>query len=53
MVATTSGAAASQAAAVLVTAGTIDLSASASKTGQTKWTVHYIPLDNNSTVVTA
>jgi hypothetical protein len=53
MVATTSGAVIAQASAVLVAAGTIDLYCAASNTGQTKWTVHYIPLDAGSTVVTA
>jgi len=53
MVATTSGAVKAQASAILVTAGTIDLEAAASNTGQTKWTLHYIPLDSGSSVVVA
>ena len=53
MVATTSGALVAQANALIVTAGTIDFSCSATNTGATKWTVHYIPLDNGSTVVVA
>ena len=53
MVATTSGAFAAQAGAVIVTAGTIDLHTTATDAGETKWTVHYIPLDVGSTVVTA
>jgi len=53
-VATTSGAVISQASAVLVTAGTIDLDATATDTtGATKWTVHYIPIDAGSKVVVA
>ena len=50
LVATTSGAVTSQANAILVTAGTIDLKTTASNTGATKWTLHYIPLDAGSTV---
>ena len=54
LVATTSGAVIAQASAILVTAGTIDLDATATDTtGSTKWTVHYIPLDTNSRVVIA
>jgi len=53
LVATTSGAVKSQANAVLVTAGTIDLKAAASNSGATKWTLHYIPLDSGSSVTTA
>jgi len=53
IVPTTSGAVKSQANAVIVTAGTIDLKTSATNTGATKWTLHYIPLDASSTVVTA
>jgi len=53
MVATTSGAVIAQANSILVAAGTIDLDCAASNTGETKWTVHYIPLDAGSTVVTA
>ena len=52
LVVATSGAVISQASAVLVTAGTIDLHTTATDTtGSTKWTVHYIPLDEGSTVV--
>jgi len=51
MVATTSGAVAAQASAVIVAEGTIDLDTDATDTtGSTKWTVHYIPLDLGSTV---
>jgi len=53
IVPTTSGAVKAQANAILVTAGTIDLKTSATNTGATKWTLHYIPLDAGSTVVTA
>lgn len=38
---------------ILIPAGTIDLKTSATNTGATKWTLHYIPLDNGSTVVAA
>jgi hypothetical protein len=51
MIATTSGAVAAQASSILVADGTIDLKTSANDTGQTKWTLHYIPLDLGSTVV--
>jgi hypothetical protein len=47
---TTSGAVKMQANPVLVTAGTIDLKTSASKTGQTKWTIHWRPLDSGATI---
>jgi len=53
LVATTSGAVIAQASAIIVAAGTIDLDSSATQTGYTKWTVHYIPLDSGSKVVTA
>lgn len=53
MVATPSGAMPTQAAAVVVAAGTIDLSESATNTGQIKWTLHYVPLDAGATVVAA
>ena len=54
MVATTSGAVIAQASAILVTAGTIDLDTTATDaTGSSKWTVHYIPLDSGSKIVTA
>jgi len=54
IVATTSGAAISQANSIIVTAGTIDLDATATDTtGSTKWTIHYIPLDIGSSIVTA
>ena len=48
MVATTSGAAAGQLGAVLVTAGTIDLSCAASSTGATSWVIQYVPFGNAS-----
>jgi hypothetical protein len=51
MIATTSGAVVAQASSILVANGTIDLKTSANDTGQTKWTLHYIPLDLGSTVV--
>jgi len=51
MVATTSGAVQAQIAPILVTAGTIDLDATATDaTGSTKWCLHYIPLDAGSEV---
>ena len=53
LVATTSGAAKSQAIPMIVAAGTIDLSTSATNTGATKWTIHYIALDPGATIVTA
>ena len=53
MIATTSGAVAAQSAPIFVSAGTIDFKTSSSTTGQTKWTIHYIPLDSGSTVVAA
>jgi len=52
LIATTSGAVTSQANAILVTDGSIDLKTSATNTGATKWTIHYVPLDSGSTIVT-
>jgi len=53
MIATTSGAMKSQAANIVVTAGTIDLNCAASATGETKWVLHYVPLDAGSVIVVA
>lgn len=51
LVATTSGAFAAQVGEVIVAAGTIDLACAASNTGQVKWTLQYIPLDDGATIV--
>jgi hypothetical protein len=53
MVKTVSGAGVAQASPLVVAAGTIDLSASASKTGATKWLVRYIPLDPGASIIAA
>ena len=53
MVATTSGAYKAQSNAVDVAAGTIDLSCSASKTGQIKWALYYLPIDSGAVVTAA
>lgn len=53
MVATTSGAVQAQPNGILLTAGTLDLSCAASNTGATKWTIHYVPLDDNSEITIA
>jgi len=54
MLVATSGALTSQADAILVADGTIDLDATATDTtGSTKWVLHYIPLDPDSSVVVA
>lgn len=50
IVATTSGAGESQSMALIVAPGTIDLSCDASKTGQIKWSLFYVPIDSNVTV---
>ena len=51
---TTSGAVQAQPNGILVTAGTIDLDATATDaTGSTKWTIHYIALDAGSKIVIA
>jgi hypothetical protein len=42
-----------QAAPVVLQAGTIDLVTSATNTGQVKWTVRYVPIDDGATVVAA
>ena len=52
MIATTSGAFTSQALPIIVAAGTIDLDTdNDSSTGETKWTLSYLPLDEGATVV--
>lgn len=53
MVQTASGAFVAQAAPVIVTAGTIDLSTSATNTGATKWTVRWEPIDPGAMVFAA
>lgn len=53
MIATTSGAMIAQANTIVVAGGTIDLHCAASTTGETKWTLHYIPLDSGSSVASA
>jgi hypothetical protein len=53
MIKTVSAAVPSQASPVIVTAGTIDLSTSATNTGATKWTVVYEPIDPGSMVLPA
>jgi len=54
LVETVSGCSIAQAQAMIVPAGTIDLHTTATDTtGSTKWTVHYIKLDSNSSIVVA
>lgn len=53
MVATTSGAMKGQALPIIVDAGTIDLNATASKTGKTKWAIHYVAIDSGAAIVAA
>ncbi len=53
MVATTSGAGVEQAAEVVVSAGTIDLSCAATNTGAIKWTIEYEPIDTNAEITVA
>ena len=53
MIKTVSGAVPSQASPVIVTAGTIDLSAAATNTGATKWTVIWEPIDPGALVLVA
>jgi hypothetical protein len=50
LVANTSGAGTSQLVSIIVTPGTIDLSCDASKSGQIKWILFYIPIDENATI---
>ena len=50
MVKKVSGAGGVQSEPIEVSPGTIDLSCSASKTGQIKWTLFYIPVDANARV---
>ena len=38
---------------IVVNTGTIDLDCAASNTGETKWTLHYVPIDVGATVVAA
>lgn len=53
LVETASGAVPAQATPVIVTAGTIDLSTSATNTGATKWTVVWEPIDQGAMVIVA
>jgi len=53
MVQTASACAVAQASPLVVTAGTIDLSTSATNTGATKWTVRYEPIDAGAMVIPA
>ena len=53
MVKTTSGCGVAQAAPLLVTAGTIDLSTAATNTGATKWLVRWEPIDPGAMVIAA
>lgn len=53
MTASTSGAAPAQKDSILVAPGTIDLSCSASRTGQVKWTIYYVPTIAGAKVVAA
>ena len=38
---------------IVVNIGTIDLACGATNTGETKWTLHYLPIDAGATVVAA
>ena len=54
MIATTSGAVQAQLAPIIVTAGTIDLKTTGTDaTGSSKWVLHYISLEDGSSVVSA
>lgn len=53
MVKTVSACGVAQAAPLIVTAGTIDLSTAATNTGATKWTVRYEPIDAGAMVIAA
>lgn len=53
LVATTSGAFKAQANGVVVAPGTIDLNATASKTGQIKWHVVWLPLEVGASITSA
>ena len=51
LVETTSGAGESQSTGLIVAPGTIDLDCDASKTGQIKWVLFYIPIDQGAKIV--
>ena len=53
MVNTAGGAGVAQAGRVIVKAGTIDLSCAATNTGAIKWTLHWIPIEEDADVVAA
>lgn len=53
MIITASAAVPAQAAPLIVTAGTIDLSTSASRSGATKWLVRWMPVDPGALVIAA
>jgi len=47
------GAVPGQTRSVIVNIGTIDLDCAATNTGQVKWTLFYVPIDNGASVVAA
>ncbi len=51
LVENTSGAGESQSTGIIVAPGTIDLDCDASKTGQIKWVLFYIPIDQGAKIV--
>jgi len=53
LVGTNAGLTIGMASGIVINAGTIDLDCAASNTGETKWTLHYIPIDVGATVVAA
>jgi len=53
MVKTAGGAGVAQAARLIVHEGAIQLNTGATNTGKIKWTLHYIPIDKDATVVAA
>jgi len=53
MVKTVSGVGVAQAAPLIVSAGTINLSTAATNTGATKWTVRWEPIDQGAAVIAA
>lgn len=53
LIGTNAGLTPAMAKGLILNIGTIDLSCASSNTGAIKWTIHYIPIDENATIVAA
>ena len=53
LIGTNAGLTPAMAKGLILNTGTIDLACAASNTGAVKWTINYIPIDENATIVVA